>query len=147
MTRTCRRCGHRGPESEFVRGNRSRCKKCHSAQNAAYNKKNPDALRDAKERFLVRHPDADVRYARRRRLASYGLTEDDYVVLLEQQNGLCAVCKEASEKTLEVDHNHETGAVRGLVCHSCNAGMGSLRDDPELLRAAADYLEKAGVRI
>lgn len=53
----------------------------------------------------------------------------------------CAICRAADER-LFVDHCHKTNRFRGLLCHTCNTGIGQLGDDPELLRAAANYLER-----
>jgi hypothetical protein len=74
----------------------------------------------------------------------YGITCAEYVERVAAQRGLCAICAGVNPAghRLSVDHDHATGKVRGLLCHACNAGMGKLRDDPALLRAAADYLEK-----
>lgn len=69
----------------------------------------------------------------------YGIDYDDYRRLYEGQGGLCAVCR--IRAAVDVDHCHETGRVRGLVCRGCNVGMGQFRDDPNLIRVAADYLE------
>ena len=71
----------------------------------------------------------------------YGITEKDYSEFLCHQNGVCAICREQPTKTLDVDHNHVTRKVRGLVCNRCNTGMGNFRDNPVYLRAAANYLE------
>jgi len=62
--------------------------------------------------------------------------EADY--LLAQQNGLCAICNTAPAK--HVDHDHATGKVRALLCFNCNGGLGQFKDDPAVLRAAADYV-------
>ena len=80
----------------------------------------------------------------------YRMTPDAYNRLVLEQNGLCAICgceetrKAASgePRLLSVDHNHTTHAVRGLLCAECNAGLGSFRDSPARLRAAALYLER-----
>lgn len=79
----------------------------------------------------------------------YGITVDDYETMLEQQNGGCAVCGgtianrgKNSMSRLHVDHDHDTGRVRGLLCHPCNTGIAKFRDDPALLRSAADYIER-----
>ena len=82
-------------------------------------------------------------------LTQYGLTLEDYVRLDEKQGGRCASCREFETakgntgrvRLLAVDHDHETGEVRGLLCSLCNTGVGSLGDDPVLLRKAVDYLE------
>ena len=73
----------------------------------------------------------------------YGLSEADYKALLLAQNNSCAICELACKtgKRLAVDHNHSTGKVRGLLCDSCNRGIGFLQDNPSLLREAALYIE------
>jgi cytochrome c551/c552 len=86
-------------------------------------------------------------YARSRNIAQYGLTDAQYAELFEHQHGVCAICHQpetfkvkGTVRKLVVDHDHATGAVRGLLCNACNRGLGNFRDDPELLIAAADYL-------
>ncbi len=74
----------------------------------------------------------------------YGISVEEYDALLARQNGKCAICREKPEgQTLCVDHCHATGKIRGLLCRSCNVGLGNFRDDPRLLRAAIAYLEAA----
>ena len=81
---------------------------------------------------------------RRSKLKKFGLTLEDYELLLKNQNGVCAICKnrESSKMTsnLSVDHSHETGKVRGLLCARCNAGLGLLKDDIGCLQNAISYL-------
>jgi hypothetical protein len=65
--------------------------------------------------------------------------------MLSEQSGVCKICGEPCptyKHALAVDHNHTTGKVRGLLCNNCNNGLGRFRDNPQYLRAAADYLEK-----
>ncbi len=74
----------------------------------------------------------------------YGITIDDYEIMLSAQGGVCAICRQP-EKTgqrLAVDHDHETKAIRGLLCGRCNRTLGLLDEDPDRFRAAASYLEK-----
>ena len=79
---------------------------------------------------------------------NYGITENAYEDLKKAQAHQCALCggsgfvmgKHGHEK-LCVDHCHDTGKVRGLLCHNCNRALGLLKDDPGLLRKAADYVE------
>lgn len=81
---------------------------------------------------------------RRRRLKYlYGIAPDKYDELLVKQNGVCAICRKlcVTGQRLSVDHCHETGKVRGLLCHNCNHGIGKFKDKPELLLAAAKYLK------
>ena len=92
---------------------------------------------------------ADIQ-RRRRRLEAYRLTSEVYEAMKEQQRGLCAVCggdavvRADSDGELVVDHDHATGAVRGLLCTLCNTGLGAFRDSPVLLAAAVDYLRRTG---
>ena len=82
-------------------------------------------------------------------LRQYGLTLEGYFDLLQKQRGGCAICGSPGgpdDKRLHVDHCHETGGVRGLLCSPCNVTLGMFRDDPERLRAAADYLETTDAR-
>lgn len=68
----------------------------------------------------------------------YGITAEQYDAMLFAQLGLCAVCRR--EPATDVDHDHETNAIRGLLCHKCNLGIGLFKDSPDALRAAALYL-------
>lgn len=70
---------------------------------------------------------------------TYGLTAEEYEDLLVKHDYRCAICKSPSK--LNVDHDHMTGKVRGLLCRHCNYGLGHFRDKPEILRQAALYLE------
>lgn len=73
--------------------------------------------------------------------SKFNLTPDEYFDLLEQQEGVCAICgKDELGRRLAVDHCHETKAVRGLLCRKCNMGIGLLGDDPEILQKALRYL-------
>ncbi len=72
----------------------------------------------------------------------YNMTTADYYTILEKQEGKCAICGQAPElRRLSVDHSHETGRIRGLLCHLCNVMLGFARDSREILRAADKYLE------
>lgn len=73
----------------------------------------------------------------------YDITLADYDVMLEAQGNGCAICGRTPEedgKRLAVDHDHENGKVRGLLCSWCNRGIGLLQDSPVLLRSAANYI-------
>jgi len=64
--------------------------------------------------------------------------------MLEMQQGMCAICQ--VEPAAHVDHDHDTGAVRELLCFNCNGGLGQFKDQPDVLRAAADYVERHRAR-
>jgi hypothetical protein len=69
----------------------------------------------------------------------YGLTAAEADAMLEEQDGLCAICKAAP--AAHVDHDHATGRVRALLCFNCNGGLGQFKDDPVALHAAAYYVQ------
>ena len=77
------------------------------------------------------------------RIRSYGISVDDYNRMLEEQNGGCYICgKSYTHRALDIDHDHTTGKVRGLLCSAHNRVLALLNDDPELLLLAHAYLIK-----
>lgn len=81
--------------------------------------------------------------------ARFGMELKDYVRLLDEQNGVCAICERPETRIwrgrvcdLAVDHDHSTGMVRALLCFRCNNGIGHLRDDPNIVDRAAAYLRR-----
>jgi hypothetical protein len=101
-----------------------------------YRKVQPNYRKRERERFLWR---------------SYGITAEEYDALRDAQAGRCAACgveggpplvnAGAATRVLQVDHDHTTGRVRGLLCRLCNIALGHVGEDPDRLRALADYLE------
>jgi len=123
----CPDCGTVKPLDEFVRnagmplGRAPYCRPCHNIRGKA-----------SKEKM-----GGSRTY---RRLRWYVITAQDAEAMLAAQGGLCAICRSAP--AAQVDHDHETGAVRALLCFNCNGGLGRFKDDPVALRAAADYVEE-----
>lgn len=71
----------------------------------------------------------------------FGISEADYLEMLDKQGGVCAICKrKETGKYLAVDHDHETGVIRGLLCQKCNTGLGLLSDTLSMLERAVKYL-------
>ena len=99
-----------------------------SKSNSDYRKKNKDSIASSK------------------RKSKYGIEAHEYERLYSLQNGLCAICltraKDSRGRELNVDHCHTTGKVRGLLCSSCNMGIGMLLDDYQNLARAAAYLKE-----
>ena len=75
---------------------------------------------------------------------AYGIDLAAYEALLHKQGGVCAICQKPEVKKnatrLCIDHNHQTGEIRGLLCHKCNSAIGKLGDSPALVAAALRYL-------
>lgn len=76
---------------------------------------------------------------------NYGMAQEEYAARLEAQGNRCAICRTdawgGKDNVPHVDHDHETNAVRGLLCAGCNNGLGNFKDDPVRLRAALRYLD------
>jgi hypothetical protein len=133
--------------------------------NQRWQAKNPDKARclkkAASDRFRERNPHYQkewvnknkdkvlrsrergrIRKALRRRWKKYGLTPEQFNIKNETQTGLCMLCNELNQngRDLCVDHDHETGNVRDLLCTRCNRGLGMFKDSPELLEKAAAYI-------
>lgn len=70
----------------------------------------------------------------------YGITKEDFSALLEKQNNLCAICFIKPDTRLHIDHCHQTGKVRGLLCGNCNRALGLLKDNTIFLSKAIEYL-------
>lgn len=75
------------------------------------------------------------------------ITLEEYDAMLEAQGGGCAICGATESghgrtRNLCVDHDHTTGAVRALLCHGCNGGLGHFKDDPDRMLAAIEYLKR-----
>lgn len=80
------------------------------------------------------------------RLRKYGITHPQYEAMLAEQFNRCAICEETftgdGHMRASVDHDHSSGAIRGLLCVGCNTGLGNLGDNPEILMRAATYLTR-----
>jgi hypothetical protein len=135
MSKVCSRCRRElALESFAIRRDRKTpyknyCKACDSAMSKERYARSPEGKEKRKQGM------------RARTLAQYGLTPESYLELYNRQHGFCAICREdALEDSLNVDHCHVTGKVRGLLCGRCNKGLGLFQDSPLLLRLAAEYL-------
>jgi hypothetical protein len=96
-----------------------------------------------RERNLDRHADNNAK-------RNYGLEHGSYAKMLEEQGGKCAIC--GTDKPgrhtsrFHIDHCHDSGRVRGLLCANCNIGLGNLQHDPSILKAAIQYLSDNGLQ-
>ena len=91
------------------------------------------------------HPDTVKGITRKQRLRRLGMTPADYDALWKKQGGCCAICEraewECKGRRLDVDHDHTTGKVRGLLCRECNMTLGMVGDDAHRLMRAVKYLD------
>ena len=136
--KTCTVCKQELPYTEYHKSSRSsdgygyRCKTCDKKAREKYREEN-------RERF------AEV--SRRKSLKfKYGITLEEYEELKVKQDNKCAICgcSDSDQRVLHnfaVDHDHDTGEVRGLLCNQCNRGLGMLGDSLETLQKAVKYLE------
>lgn len=72
----------------------------------------------------------------------YGITEDEFQIMVDKQNNVCAICKQNPEQYLAIDHCHDTGKIRGLLCRKCNSAIGLFNEDVDRLTSALEYIRK-----
>ncbi len=96
------------------------------------------AVRQSGGRASYCKPCKRSRDEERRLQREYGLTSAQVAALVEQQNGLCGLCRERPAR--HIDHDHATGVVRAVLCFACNSGLGQFGDRTDLLLRAVEYL-------
>lgn len=159
LTKVCSKCkGDPKSASEFYKDNQkstglsSRCKKCSiktSSKNREkrgkvnrkqyekeYYQRTKDKHKTRQNRFLCKNPDWN-KFDKIRRL--YGLTKSEYNKMMENQLGICKICK--NKPATCVDHCHTTKIVRGLLCNSCNSGLGYFTDNITTMNNAIQYIK------
>ena len=158
--KNCRICGEWKSFEDFHRasdmrdGHRNECKPCFRvsararydsatavARTKQWRKDNPERFRQWQAEYRAR-PERKRRmrdsYCRR----TFGISADDFDARLAAQGGGCAICGLVPDRpaSLHLDHDRVTGALRGILCLSCNQALGHFRDDPDVLQRAADYV-------
>lgn len=136
----CNTCRKTKPLQAFTKnkqcrdGHAGQCKQCRNAYKKVWRQADPTRTLAAERRLNLRR---------------YGLRVADYDKMAADQGGVCAICGQPETQRrggkvlpLVVDHDHETAEIRGLLCNSCNRGLGCFRDDPGRLKKAATYLEE-----
>ena len=124
-----------------------------SAWRKEYNDKNRDKINASHKKYYMNNREKRVESSNARLLKiNYGMTVEEYDALFILQGGVCAICgkpetafykKASGVRKLCVDHDHETGTIRGLLCGKCNIAIGLMNDDIGMLLSAIRYLEKA----
>ena len=106
-----------------------------------YDRKRYALFKASRQKQRLENPDS---YKDTELKSKYGIGLDDYYMLLGLQGGGCAICGSVDPKFNRrffcIDHDHGTGKVRGLLCHTCNLGIGHLHDSLQLVNAAGAYL-------
>ncbi len=163
-TKHCRKCDTEKSLDEFSRNSQSKdglrtvCKKCGNAQSAVWRATNPEKVKAHNAAWYAANtekarannaawwganPGRRRNYDRKSLLKKHGITPEEFDAMLAEQDGLCAICgtdEPGGYGIFHVDHCHDTGKVRGLLCHHCNLGIGNLGDDADRVLSAAAYL-------
>lgn len=162
--KSCSKCGVEKEISLFNRdkskasGYRSWCKDCDNINSRHQYNKDPQARRDKRKEFYYANREDEIQrrgefrkknvdmHRGHKYMQLYGITLDQYEDMRCAQNYKCAVCgldeKDNKNQKLFVDHCHDTLKVRGLLCHWCNAALGSFKDNTDVLEKAIAYLKE-----
>jgi recombination endonuclease VII len=133
-----------GSNKAMYDGKQNYCKPCAVAVVTASRTKNPTAHRRSSKAWREANPEHHKDINARWR---YGVAHGTYARMFEEQGGKCAICETtdtAPTGRFHIDHCHDTGKVRGLLCQKCNLGIGHLKHDPEIIRSAISYLAERG---
>lgn len=129
---------------------KSYCKACHARYTREKYQNEPGNAASryaATQRWKERNPEKWQRIRRNSVLKrEFGITLHDFERMLEAQDFKCAICHGELVPWPHLDHNHETGAVREILCGSCNLGIGHVRDDPVIADAMAAYLRRHSIK-
>lgn len=97
----------------------------------------------SRKKYYEANKEKSLEYSRIYNLQrKFNLTPEQYLEMETHQKGVCCICKKKCTRKLAVDHNHTTGKVRGLLCNSCNRGLGYFKDSLENLQQAITYLKE-----
>ncbi|WP_372944051.1 endonuclease VII domain-containing protein [Mycolicibacterium sp.] len=142
-TRRCTDCGQDLPLSSFSKSGqylRSYCKPCSNERSRQYGQANKARRNERLREWRRANPEAARRKDLRARLMrKYRLTPEDVEAMREAQDGRCLLC-DSADRDLVVDHCHDTGRVRGLLCRSCNTIVGQVELVPLLVERIGEYL-------
>lgn len=150
QTRICRLCGEEKSLLSFHRdqkgrnGRSSRCSVCAYANTKKWVSENKDKVRNYFSQYGKTDKNKKYKcdWALRK---AHGITITDYDRMSEEQDNLCAIClgePKCRDGRFRVDHDHEHGNIRALLCNGCNTGIGSFREDTSLLEKAIEYLRR-----
>lgn len=154
----CKKCNATKPLTEYYfyqdrQDYGSACKVCRRKDAKEYGKINKEKISEKKKQYrkdnsdLIKQKDKDRyhkykdRYRNKYLKNTYGITQDELDKMISDQDGKCAICfSKPDDRPLCIDHCHTSGNVRKLLCHSCNTGIGLLKEDPVIMASAIKYL-------
>ena len=170
----CKACGETKPHSDFYIDKRDgrpmgRCKACWIKKTGEYQRANPEVSRAAQKRCRAKNPEkyrlnrkqwalknpekyrlSHQKTNRKTALKKYGITAEELRRAFDDQNGACAICDVPVTldfgRQTHIDHCHETGKFRGILCVTCNTGLGKFKESPEVLDRASRYLRSKSVQ-
>jgi hypothetical protein len=132
--KSCTKCKLSLPHTDFGYCARTKtrlqswCKRCRSKDARRFELANKERVKSVKRNGKLKR--------------AYGITQEDYLKYLTDQDGVCAICGDGPgvKGVFDIDHNHETGQYRGLLCHPCNCVIGHFKESTTLLESAISYL-------
>lgn len=145
-------------------GLRAKCKECRNIGKKIYREKNKEKINETQRQYRENNREKilkgkkDYYYKNHekckeerriydknvKRFKTYNITKDIFIDLLILQKNKCKICNNIfiNNSKAFIDHNHKNGTIRGLLCMSCNLGLGNFKDNPTLLNKAAEYIKK-----
>lgn len=142
--KTCSKCSVPKELTEFrvdCGRPRASCRKCEAKWQRDNRIEDPEGCREKTRAWRKKNPH---KVAAQHRKNQYGITEVQYQALLSSQNHKCAICGDPFKSTYSthLDHCHKTKKIRGILCVTCNTGLGKFSDCPTLLQKALEYLKR-----
>ena len=129
----CKGCNKEHKKQYYVENKEKILKK-----NQGYYEKNFNSIKNKRKEWRENNLDHLRDYKLQ---LKYGIDLSGYKEMLQEQDGVCSICQTYKNEQLCVDHCHQTGIVRGLLCKKCNTVIGMLNDDVDILKNAIQYLE------
>lgn len=151
---TCYVCNKQKDISEFKK-RCNMCKECHAAYGKEWRRKNKEKISEYMLNYYSKNMKRIKEYNSMRRksridyirnkvyFSKYGITYDEKIEMIKNQNNKCLICSGifGSIKQACVDHSHKNGKIRGILCHSCNRGIGLLNEDIGLFNKIIEYIQ------
>jgi hypothetical protein len=135
------RIAHKQKHDAYNKAHRAANKEKYKAYDKAYHATHRERGIALAKAYRAAHLEEIKDWGRRYR---HGVSQAEFDALLNSQGGACAICRKTNwnGRGPNIDHDHVTGNIRGILCHNCNVALGHIGDDPKIARAMGDYLEQ-----